>query len=277
MAQFRVGCVPYVNAVPLVWWFESLGDDSPVEVVYEVPSQLPQLMDAGEVQAILVSSVDALFTANRTIAEGVCIRSDGPVKSVRLFSKVEFGEIRTLALDQSSMTSNQLAQLVLRQVYGCSPSVVTLPPDPELMLKSADACILIGDIGMSASVTGANVMDLGEEWQHLTGLPFVWAAWTGRESIPLSLVDLLVYGYEQSLLPGGSLREEVIELGMQRCGWSADVVSNYLNDTIRYRLDARALDGLGQFGSRLIDCRLAAAMGGFPANIVKPSIAASLN
>ncbi|MFX8389395.1 MqnA/MqnD/SBP family protein, partial [Acinetobacter baumannii] len=49
----RVGSVPYVNAAPLVWSLERHG----VEVVTAVPSGLPALLAAGEVQAILVSSV----------------------------------------------------------------------------------------------------------------------------------------------------------------------------------------------------------------------------
>ena len=52
MAQFRVGCVPFVNARPLVAAFDAPNDW--VEVVYDVPSKLPALLDSGEVDAILV-------------------------------------------------------------------------------------------------------------------------------------------------------------------------------------------------------------------------------
>ena len=69
MSKFAVGSVPFVNARPLVAWFESLGSNSPVNVVYDVPSNLPLLLDSGDVQAVLVSSYDALSTPNRTIAE----------------------------------------------------------------------------------------------------------------------------------------------------------------------------------------------------------------
>ena len=212
MAQFTVGCVPFVNAIPLVWWFEHLGQDSPVKVIYDVPSKLPALLDSGQAQAILVSSIDALRTPNRTIADGVCIGSHGPVESVRLFSRVPFPEINTLALDASSMTSNRLAQIILAEQYHTIPEVLTMPPDVQTMLEVCDACVLIGDIGMTAQSPGARILDLGAAWKDLTGLPFVWAVWTGENNLTPQLTALLNQAYVESLTSKGSYRAEVIEL-----------------------------------------------------------------
>ena len=149
--KYRVGSVPYLNAKPLVRQFEDLGASSPVSVVYDVPSQLPALLEAGEVQAILVSSIEALRHPDLHFADGVSICSQREVFSVRLFSKVPFGEIRRLALDASSMTSNALAQILLDQRFGVRPATTTLPPDLDLMLAECDAGILIGDNGMRAT------------------------------------------------------------------------------------------------------------------------------
>jgi predicted solute-binding protein len=65
--SYVVGCVPYVNAKPLVTFFERLGDQSPVRVLYDVPSRLPALLDSGAAQAALVSSFEALRTPGRTL------------------------------------------------------------------------------------------------------------------------------------------------------------------------------------------------------------------
>ena len=94
MTRYTVGCVSYVNAIPLVEMFEEMGAASPVRVLYDVPSRLPALLESGEADAIFVSSVDGLRVADCRLAEGVCI-----VKSVRLFSKVPPAEIQKLALD----------------------------------------------------------------------------------------------------------------------------------------------------------------------------------
>src|SRR5437762_3384223 len=149
MAQYAVGCVPYLNAKPLVRRFHEMGEASPVKVVYDVPSRLPALLASADVQAILVSSVEALRAPCRAV-DGVSITTRGEVRSVRLFSKVSFKDIRTLALDQSSMTSNALALIVLNELFQAQPETYPASPDLPTMLASADAGILIGDAGMRA-------------------------------------------------------------------------------------------------------------------------------
>ena len=247
MARFTVGCVPFVNARPLVAWFESLGDESPVQVVYDLPSRLPRMLDELLADAVLVSTYDALRTPGRTIADGVCIGSDGPAESVRLFSKVPFGKIKALALDQSSLTSNALALGYLREVFGADPVVENCPPDLAEMLERHDACVLIGDIGMAAQADGLEVIDLGQAWKDMIGLPFVWAAWVGRDDLDPRLVELL----NEALAWSREHFEQVVEGACARSGWQRDVCERYLRDSMRYALDAPAKDGLNTFALML--------------------------
>jgi chorismate dehydratase len=247
MARFTVGCVPFVNARPLVAWFESLGDESPVQVVYDVPSKLPQMLDEGSAQAVLVSSYDALRTPGRTIADGVCIGSDGAAESVRLFSRVPFGKVRSLALDQSSLTSNALALGVLRETYGADPVAENCAPDLEAMLGTHDACVLIGDIGMKTEAGDLHVLDLGQAWKDMIGLPFVWAAWVGGPDLEPALAELL----NQSWQWGRANIGRVVEDAAQSSGWGFETTDRYLRRTMRYDLDAPAKDGLNTFALML--------------------------
>src|SRR4029434_1671567 len=50
------------------------------------------------------------------------------------------------------------------------------------MTREHDAGLLIGDPAFDAdhAALGLQKIDLGEEWTAMTGLPFVYAAWTGR-------------------------------------------------------------------------------------------------
>ena len=247
MAKFTVGCVPFVNARPLVAWFESLGGESAVEVVYDVPSKLPRMLDDGKAQAVLVSSFDALRTEGRTIADGVCIGSDGPAESVKLFSRVPFGQVKTLALDESSLTSNALALGVLRETYGAQLVAENCPPDLDAMLAMHDACVLIGDIGMQADPKGLNVLDLGQAWKDMIGLPFVWAAWVGRDDLAPELVELL----NSSWRWGRENMDRVIEAAAQKSGWGRETTDRYLRHTMRYDLDEAAKEGLNTFALML--------------------------
>jgi len=259
MAQFTVGCVPYVNAIPLVEMFEEMGPASPVRVIYKVPSELPALLKSGEAQAILVSSVDALRTSGRRMAEGVCIGSRDHVKSVRLFSKVPLGEIGTLALDASSMTSNRLAMILLKELLGIEPKTRMMTPDLGAMLAETDACILIGDIGMMSDGSGLQVMDLGEAWNRLTGKPFVWAAWIGGEG----LVPELVWWLQRAAACAGNAldgepyyiwknRETMVARAMEQAHWPEEVAKDYFENVMAYRMDQSMLAGLKMFQEKLV-------------------------
>jgi chorismate dehydratase len=283
MKQFIVGCVPYANAIPLVAWFEGKGERSPVKVIYDVPSKLPELLDSGRADAILVSSVDALRVPGRRMAEGVCIGSHGAVKSVRLFSKVPPKQIKSLALDQSSMTSNRLAQVVLRERYGIVPEGKPELPDLAKMLETHDACVLIGDIGMTAPSDGLYVLDLGEEWRRLTGRPFVWAAWIGGERLTPDLVAWLytasrVYNAGRDIHNrefGARLtrllmwrwlnemnepteayveqqRTNLIEIAKAKVDWPEDVLRDYFFEVMVYDMDETVLEGYRTFQKLLL-------------------------
>ncbi len=247
MDKFTVGCVPFVNARPLVAWFESLGSESPVEVIYAVPSKLPKMLDDGEAQAVLVSSYETLRTPGRTIADGVCIGSDGPAESVKLFSRVPFGQIKTLAFDQSSLTSNALALGVLRETYGANPVADNCPPDLDTMLAEHDACVLIGDIGMQTDAKGLLTLDLGQAWKDMIGLPFVWAAWVGRDDLAPELVELL----NESWKWGRQRIDQVVEDAAAKSGWDLATTDRYLRRTMRYDLDGPAKEGLNTFALML--------------------------
>ncbi|MBS1724667.1 MAG: menaquinone biosynthesis protein [Armatimonadetes bacterium] len=253
---YRLGCVPYVNAAPLVWLFEE-DPSQGVEVVYDVPSRLPAMLDRGEVDAILVSSHYFLTQPGLRAAPGPCIGSDGPVMSVRLFSKVPFRDMKTLALDSSSMTSSALARLILERRYGVNPAWTTLAPDLGAMLESNDAALLIGDAGMAVEADGLEVMDLGEEWTNWTGLPFVWALWVGRDGLGPDLAAKLVLARNSVSLgrdavgPSSDVAERVVAASSVRSGLAESLVHRYLTDVMVYNMDERAQKGLERFRSEL--------------------------
>lgn len=271
----RLGCVPYANAIPLVAWFEYLGERSPVTLHYDVPSRLPELIDSGFVAAALVSSVDALRTPGRRMVSDVCIGSFGPVKSVRLLSKVPLDHIRTLAWDASSLTSNRLAIILLEELYGVRPKVIEAAPDLDKMLSQADACILIGDIGMFAPSDGLVELDLGEGWTRLTGLPFVWAAWIGDDeltpelALALSVAATLGASGKSPapdpedrslairwLMSASTLfqdqRQWMLEFAEARCNWDRTSLQDYYENTIIYEFTPQLLAGLELYRTKLL-------------------------
>lgn len=245
MSEYAVGCVPYVNAKPLITKFAF---EPTVRVELDVPSKLPAMLDSGSVQAVLASSFDALTTPGRSIVWGVCIGSFGPAASVRMFSKVPFAEIRSLALDRSSLTSNHLAQILLREVYGCAPAVEKEDPDLEAMLARHDAAILIGDNGLMTEGAGLHILDLGEAWTNFTGLPFVWAVWIGNDDLDPFLARELNEAYTWWLDRKNELLPEVAEAAR----WPLVTTATYLEQTMLFRFGEHEWEGLTRYRDLLL-------------------------
>ena len=251
---WRVGSVPYVNAAPLVWGLADRG----IEVVYDLPSRLPALLEAGAVDAILVSSIYGLVNPDLRMVGSVGIASYGPVTSVKVFSRLPLKDIQTLALDSSSMTSNRLAIEILHS-RGATPTTVSMAPDLDTMLASYDACVLIGDIGMSSHSAAVREYDLGEEWKELTGLPFLWAGWVGSSSLSDELADLLVdagvaAGCGVGLAQDPTLeiaREGVIKLASETSGLPEAVVRTYLTETMSFQLTDSVKRGYQEYARRI--------------------------
>lgn len=163
------------------------------------------------------------------------------------------------------MTSNRLAQVILAEMFGARPEVVTMPPELRSMLGAADACVLIGDIGMAADGHGLHVLDLGQAWTELTGKPFLWAAWIGDESLTPELVGYLLAGAARSyvgpswvresqpdLEPPAEIMRRLIDRAMSQADWDREVVRDYYANVMVYDMDEAMLSGLREFGRRLV-------------------------
>lgn len=239
-----LGSVPYVNAYPLV---QEL-DPTRFSVRLEEPSRLPALLDDGSAEAVLASSFEALRTPGRRVVRGTGIATDGAAESVRLFSRVAPSQIRTLALDDSSLTSNHLALLWLAEEFRVRPVASRQAPDLDAMLASNDAAVLIGDRGMEAASAELHVFDLGSCWTEMTGLPFVWALWIGTSA----LTEEIALALGESRRRGMANLEPAVSRAMAVRGWSEADARRYLSSTMRYELGTREEAGLARYGELLV-------------------------
>ena len=196
--RVRVGAVNYLNAKPLT---EDLERFAPgVDLTLDLPSRLADRMAAGELDIGLIPVVEFFRAGDYTYLPDLAIATRGAVLSVTLFSRVPWGEIRTVALDEGSRSSAALAQILLRKRHGVRPQVETLPIDVPADDISTDAVLLIGDRAMRACLPGFDyAYDLGEEWTAWTGLPMVFALWAVRPGVELSPEALAGFGLDARL------------------------------------------------------------------------------
>ena len=243
-----VGCVPYQNAKPLIWWMERCANPIPAEVLFEEPSQLPRMLYTGQIDAMLTSSYEALKTDGLKIVNSASISSYQEVGSVKIFSKVPPESIKSLALDQSSLTSIHLAQIILRERYGAAPKVQYLPPDLSSMLQKTDAAVIIGDRCIHAQCADLYKLDLGAEWNKLTGKPFVWALWMGQDHLDAQLASVLVQSKEWGLR---NLKQIIPVISKQK-GWSLEFCSHYYQKNLNFDFTEEHLEGLLLFREYLL-------------------------
>ena len=173
--KFRIGSVPYLNAVPLTRGLEDY-------IQFVVPSRLAELLREGKLDAALLSITEVLFNDRYDILDGIAIASLGEVKSVLLAHKQPLEQIQTIHCDTASLTSVNLLKILLAE-RDLKPELVPLPRYEEA--PQLENVLLIGDraIDFLRSNPSHEIFDLGEAWFELTKLPFVYAVWALRRGI----------------------------------------------------------------------------------------------
>lgn len=243
VAQVRVGAVSYLNSKPLV---EDLADLLPeADVSLDYPSRLADDLAAGDLDVGLIPVVECMRDPDYEIISDACVATRGPVLSVKLYSRVHPGFIRTLALDEGSRTSAALARIMLRQRFGVDPLRQALPLGRSVADTDADAILLIGDRAMHTPTEAFDtVWDLGEEWLNWTGLPFVFAMWVARSGAASNhVVEMLAEARNRGVdrIPDIAGREAA-KLGLEVAG-----AESYLKDNLHFRLTSAERSGLRLF------------------------------
>lgn len=250
----RIGAVSYLNTRPLVEGLEKCRD---VELSFDVPSRLLGALLEERADVALAPIVDTLQSPEPLAALPVgCIASDGPTRSVKVFSRVPFGGVRRLLADPDSKTSVALATILLRRVHGAAPEIVRASrPIVELIESDtdadADAALMIGDkVERHPPSAGAfpHILDLGEAWREWTGLPFVYAAWVCQASRADDPIvrrgrDLL----DRQRRHNRSRLGWVARRRAEEHGWAAGEAHAYLADTIRTELGERERAAIDRF------------------------------
>jgi chorismate dehydratase len=173
--KFRIGSVPYLNAVPLTRGIES-------ELIFAPPSKLAELLQRNELDAALVSITEVLFNDRYDILDGVAIASLGEVYSVLLAHKKPVEQAKEIFCDTASLTGVNLLKILLaeRNLFPEFKPLKNYMAAPE-----KDFVLLIGDPAIDFQRAGHqhDILDLGAAWTEMTRLPFVYAVWALRRGV----------------------------------------------------------------------------------------------
>jgi predicted solute-binding protein len=215
---------------------------------FALPSECADQMAAGEADIGILPVIE-MARQELEYFPGTGIACHGAVRSILLISKVPMGEIRTLATDSGSRTSVMLSRIILAEKFGVRPKLISRRADLSPMLGEADAALLIGDAALRVDPgrLPLETLDLGEEWVKMTGLPMVFAVWSGRR-------ELIEPRYTRAFLDscdfGLSRMDEIVRTEADARGFEPDVVRKYLTEHIVFKLGERDYAGLELFLER---------------------------
>lgn len=242
----RVCAVSYLNTIPLVWGIEHGAQRGIFDMRYALPSACADQLASGEADIGIVPVIE-MARQKLEYFRGTGIACHGAVRSILLVSKVPFKEIKTLATDTGSRTSVMLSRIILAEKYGVEPNLISLPADLAPMLGQADAALLIGDAALHIDPAKLpfETLDLGSEWTLLTGLPMVFAVWSGKKEV------MQRSQYEQAFLDscrdGLAHIEDIVREQSPIRGITPEMAREYLTRNIVFELGPRDHEGLNLY------------------------------
>lgn len=277
--KLRIATINFLNPAPLMWDFEhppraaalaaryALRPTTPAECAVEVAAARA---DIGLIPVAAYATIPDL-----AIVPGCAIASLHRVRSILLVARRASSTnteeclkaVRTVAADTSSRSSLAYAQILFRKFLGTDPAFLQHPPSLEQMLQAADAALLIGDPALLALQAREQIearagekymwLDLAEEWNARTGLPWVAAFWAvrpdalaGSSIAPAQLIDDL----RQSRDHGLAHLEDLVAEWQPRIALPSAVVRDYLARNIHYALDERGIAALNLFYRYAEEC-----------------------
>jgi chorismate dehydratase len=250
-SRVRIGAVSFLNTKPLIY---SLLHPTPlneeIELSVHVPSRLAELLNADSIDVGLIPIIEYFRVAGQAnlrpyrIIPHISISSRGAVRSIQLFSRVPIPEIQSVGLDTSSRSSRALLRIVFAEKYDLHPTFSASPPSIDLQSAETDAVLRIGDAALRRLGSTPYALDLGAEWDELTGLPFVYACWVARGEVDFGRVAQILQEAKRL-----SIRQipEIARLEAGALGLPEELCSDYLTNRISYDLGDSEIAGICRF------------------------------
>lgn len=250
----RLGHIQFLNCLPLYYGLVKSDALLDVQLVQAAPRDLTHMLLDDELDIAPIPSIEYARNADEfVLLPDIAISSDGEVQSILLLSKdpVEGLDSRTVALTDTSRTSQVLTRVLLSRHWGVFPTYAEMPSDLASMMREADAALLIGDDALRAYWQSSDLLkyDLGTEWTEWTGLPMVYAVWAVRREFAETRPDAVA---EVAEALSGSLtycRAHLDGIAEYAARWESFPVAYFRSyfEALQFRFEPRYRDGLRRY------------------------------
>jgi chorismate dehydratase len=270
--SLRISIVQYLNTAPLVRGFTHGPLQGKYQLSFTVPSQCAEALRSGQVDVAIIPAIEVQRIHNLVVLHGLCIASRRSVRSLLLVSKKPIPDVRRIALDRSSRSTQALVRILCAKHWHISPTFFEADPNLPTMLQQADAALIIGDPALRLALNSESratrtasgdlqipselvglsspaplfLHDIIENWRALTGLPAVLAVWAAR---PNAVIPEVVRDFHDSLVFGAQHLDEISAESSCELNLPASKIARYLTENIDYTFDDDNLRGLRRYFS----------------------------
>jgi chorismate dehydratase len=188
-----VAAVSYLNTIPFLYGLRH-SEELAAELLLSPPAGCTEAFDSrrADIALVPVGGLPRIKDPDFDIVTSWCIGADGPVRTVVMVSDAPLKSIKRVWLDSHSNTSVALARLLAARYWRIAPEWAPLDDYSALENPAeGDAYVLIGDKVFEHEGRFAHTWDLAAEWRKHTALPFVFAVWVARKSVPAETLGAL--------------------------------------------------------------------------------------
>lgn len=239
MQKIRLSAVSYLNTKPFLYGIFKHKISLDLDIQLDIPSVCARKLENGEADIALVPVAIIPRLSNPTIVTDYCIATPGKVRTVCLFGETPIEEWDNLYLDFHSRSSVQLTQILLKEYWQLSPTLLQAEEGFIDEIKGKTGGLVIGDRTFPLHERFPYVYDLGEVWLKQTGLPFVFAAWVTNQQLSADFLK----GFNEALAMGLASIPQLVALMPDE--YSSFNLTNYFTENIDYQWDnnkRKALD-----------------------------------
>jgi chorismate dehydratase len=240
--KLKVGLMPYLNSAV---FYKRLPADT-VELVEYVPREMALAVERGDLDAgpLPVAEWFRMDGALTPVGD-FCVATKEMSVSILLFSTRMPGEMEgaRIAITEQTATTVQLMRVLFKEHWGVEPDALVTRDEPH------DAILLIGDEALR-NRSGIDdfpfVHDLGEVWNEMTGLPFVYAHWLARSDTDPAALASLERAIGESLDTALADVEALTAEGWPTANMRPEEAVSYL-EQFTYRMGERERESLELF------------------------------
>lgn len=267
MRKLRISVVQYLNTAPLVYGFTNGPLKDKYDLSFTIPSQCADDLRDGRADVAIIPAIEFQRIDNLVVLPDVAIAAKRRVRSLLIVSRKPIQEVKSLALDRSSRSTQALTRILCAEHWRILPRFYEETLATSTMLERADAALLIGDPALRLAISCASYASLGpsgellcnadkaginatgtlylydvvQEWRRLTGLPAVLAIWAAR---PETITPEIAADFAASKEYGMANISKIGAVAAGEQGLPAAEFVNYLRENIDFTLDQENLAGL---------------------------------